>query len=218
MRLRHIKNSENDIKTFPLYLDHQIHNTLNPITSNNVFNNNNPLYLELGMGKGKFITQNAIHNPDINYIGIEKYATVMLYAYKTYQKYAKENFNNLKMMCVDVKDLEQYFMPKNIDKIFLNFSDPWPKKRHENRRLTSKFFLDIYRKLLKTNATIEFKTDNLSLFEFSIESLKQNNYNILYTTYDLHNDKEANKSNIMTEYEEKFSQLDNKIYKLITTP
>ncbi|MCQ2609325.1 MAG: tRNA (guanosine(46)-N7)-methyltransferase TrmB, partial [Lachnospiraceae bacterium] len=188
------------------------------IDTKDIFQNDKPTYLELGMGKGSFIIDNAIKYQDINFIGIEKYATVVLYALKNYKDLSKDyDIKNLKMMCFDIKDILTYLKEKSIDKIYLNFSDPWPKKRHENRRLTSKYFLDIYKKLLKDNATIEFKTDNVSLFDYSIESFKDNSYNIQYMTHDLYSDKDAMISNIQTEYEKKFSKKGQKICKLIAT-
>lgn len=215
MRLRHIKGCEDAIKDYDIYLPFD---TLSHISTKDIFQNDNPTYLELGMGKGSFVIENAIRYQDINFIGIEKYATVVLYALKNYQNLSKDyNIKNLKMMCFDIKDILDCFQEKSIDKIYLNFSDPWPKKRHENRRLTSKYFLDIYRKLLKDDATIEFKTDNMLLFDYSIESLKDNGYNIQYMTHDLYDDKDAMISNIQTEYEKKFSDKGQNICKLIAT-
>lgn len=218
MRLRHIKNAESDIYKYDVVINDKSNDTIN---TKDIFNNDNPIELELGMGKGSFISKHAIKYPSINFIGIEKYATVVIYAIKTLENLLKENsinkkLDNLRFLCIDIKDILNFFKEKSIDKIYLNFSDPWPKKRHEERRLTSKTFLDIYRKLLKENGIIEFKTDNKDLFDYSIESLKANNYNITYITYDLHAENDAN--NIMTEYEAKFSRLGNKIYKLVSKP
>lgn len=207
MRLRHIKNAENDIYNYDILLKEPDEGSLFNIRD--IFDNDNPLELELGMGKGTFICKKSIANQRINYIGIEKYATVVLYAIKTYQNIKNQINGNLKYMCVDVKNLNKIFKQKIVDKIYLNFSDPWPKKRHENRRLTSKEYLDIYKKLLKDNGIIEFKTDNKNLYEYSLESIKNNNFNIDFTTEDLHSE---NIDNIMTEYEEKFSSKGNNIY------
>ena len=198
----------------------------------------NPLHLELGMGKGKFIIELAKQNPDINYIGIERSATIVL---KAIDNLAGANADsvganadsvganacgalvrasfttpdNLRFMCLNVELLDNVFMPHSIDKIYLNFSDPWPKKRHESRRLTHHKFLSIYEKILKPNSLLEFKTDNVGLFDFSLEEIKNSNFKLLEYTYDLHNDEKLNKNNIMTEYEAKFSKLGNKICKLI---
>lgn len=216
MRLRHIKGCEDAIKDFDIYLPFD---TSSHFDNKNIFFDDKPLYLELGMGKGSFIIENAIRYKDINFIGIEKYATVVLYALKNYQSILDSDYiKNLKMMCFDIRDILSFFKEKSIDKIYLNFSDPWPKKRHEHRRLTSRYFLDIYRMLLKDNADIEFKTDNVSLFDYSIESLKSNHYDIHYLTYDLYSDADAMISNIQTEYEAKFSKKGQKICKLIATP
>ena len=232
------------------------------------FNNNNPIHLELGMGKGRFITELSKKNSDINYIGIERSATIVLKAvdlltkadarltraYSTGElcepslhlrtgELCKPNLHlrtgelcernlhlrtgelcepnllaiypNLRFMCIDIAKLSDIFIPHSIDKIYLNFSDPWPKKRHEIRRLTHRNFLAIYEKLLKPNSTIEFKTDNKDLFDFSLEEIKNSSFKLLEYTYDLHNDAKMNKGNIMTEYEEKFSKIGNKICKLI---
>lgn len=217
MRLRHIKGCEDAIKDYDIYLPFD---ALSHIDTKDIFENDNPTYLELGMGKGSFIIENATRYQDINFIGIEKYATVVLYALKNYQSLSIDkdiHIKNLKMMCFDIKDILSYLKEKSIDKIYLNFSDPWPKKRHENRRLTSKYFLDIYKKLLKDNASIEFKTDNVLLFDYSVESLKDNSYNIQYMTHDLYSDKDAMMSNIQTEYEKKFAEKGQKICKLIAS-
>ncbi len=213
MRLRHKKNAENLIQDSPMII--------NGKDLKSFFVNNNPLHLELGMGKGRFITEMAIKYSNINFIGIEKSATIVLKAIDLFNKFnlntdaQKININNLKFMCEDIANLENIFSPNSIDKIYLNFSDPWPKKRHESRRLTHHKFLSIYEHLLMKGSFLEFKTDNLPLFEFSLEEIKNSNFKLLEFTYDLHNDKKLNEGNIMTEYEEKFSKLGNKICKLI---
>jgi len=219
MRLRHKKNAETDILNSPLV----INVGANADTVRASFTNpTRPLHLELGMGKGKFIIELAKQNPDINYIGIERSATIVLKAIAACEPvaYRKGEFHepqisNLRFMCENVENLENIFPPHSIDKIYLNFSDPWPKKRHESRRLTHKSFLSIYEKLLKPGSLLEFKTDNVGLFDFSLEEIKNSNFKLLEYTYDLHNDEKLNKDNIMTEYEAKFSKLGNKICKLI---
>ncbi len=218
MRLRHKKNAENLIQDSPMIINRE--------DAKSVFVNDNPLHLELGMGKGRFITEMAIKHPNINFIGIEKSATIVLKAVDLYNKLhsssiqnekldKSKDIENLRFMCEDIANLENIFSPNSIDKIYLNFSDPWPKKRHESRRLTHHKFLSIYEHLLKKGSFLEFKTDNLPLFEFSLEEIKNSNFKLLEFTYDLHNDKKLNEGNIMTEYEEKFSKLGNKICKLI---
>ena len=220
MRLRHKKNAETEIFNCPVVIN-CTHTGLNKSDNRmgelcepqSFFNNNNPIHLELGMGKGRFITELSKKNSDINYIGIEKSATIVLKAVDLLAK--ADAYPNLRFMCIDIAKLSDIFMPHSIDKIYLNFSDPWPKKRHEIRRLTHRNFLAIYEKLLKPNSTIEFKTDNKDLFDFSLEEIKNSSFKLLEYTYDLHNDAKMNKGNIMTEYEEKFSKIGNKICKLI---
>lgn len=218
MRLRHKKNAENLILDSPMII--------NKRDIKSVFANDYPLHLELGMGKGRFITEMAIRYPNINFIGIEKSATIVLKAVDLFNKlpintnlYSEldktEKIKNLKFMCKDIINLEDVFSSHSIDKIYLNFSDPWPKKRHESRRLTHHKFLSIYENLLKKDSFLEFKTDNLPLFEFSLAEIKNSNFKLLECTYDLHNDIKLNEGNIMTEYEEKFSKLGNKICKFI---
>ena len=169
------------------------------ITDNINFSNNNPLHIEIGMGKGNFILNMALNNPNINFIGIEKYSSVASIAIKKITPY---NLPNLKIIISDVAKLEELLKNK-VDVIYLNFSDPWPKSRNAKRRLTSKNFLDLYSKLFKDKQVIIQKTDNDDLFKFSLDSFKENGYKIEEISYDLHNE---NIFNIMTEYEEKFSK------------
>lgn len=175
---------------------------------NTYFNNNNPIYIEIGMGKGKFITENAINNPNINYIGIEKFDSVIA---RAIEKSNELDINNLVLVRMDAEKIDEVFS-NEVDKIFLNFSDPWPKARHEKRRLTSKQFLDKYLQISRNKTVIEMKTDNDDLFNYSCESLLENDFDITYKTNDLHKE---NVDNITTEYEEKFSNLGIKINKLI---
>lgn len=222
MRLRHKKGAETDILTHPFII--QTSAAADKLCgSSMVFQNNHPIHLELGMGKGKFITEMSERYPDINFIGIEKSATIVLKAIDNL--IARENacapellltaYPNLRFMCLDIENLDKIFLENSIDKIYLNFSDPWPKKRHESRRLTHHKFLSIYEKLLKANSIIEFKTDNKNLFDFSLDQIINSNFDLSEFTYDLHNDAKLNEGNIMTEYEAKFSKLGNKICKLI---
>ena len=175
-----------------------------------IFEINQPLYIEIGMGKGDFIYQNALKHPENNYIGIEKFPSVLAAAINKINK--NQSLPNLKLMHFDAIELENVFENGEIDHLFLNFSDPWPKKRHAKRRLTSSAFLDVYRRLLKKDGVIEFKTDNRGLFEYSLQSVTENNYHLDYVSLDLHNSPEAN-DNIMTEYERKFS-VNGPIYKM----
>lgn len=170
-----------------------------------LFNNNNPIYLEIGMGKGKFIIKHAQTYPNHNYLGLEKYDSVILQATTKLQELS---LDNLKLINVDASNLLEIFEEGEVDGIYLNFSDPWPKARHAKRRLTSKKFLDIYRTILKKDGIIEFKTDNVDLFDYSVESFEENNYEILHLTRDLHSEA---KDVITTEYEDKFSSKGNNI-------
>lgn len=174
-----------------------------------LFNNDNPIYLEIGMGKGKFIIEHARRNPNINYIGIEKFEGVIIQAC---DKIKDGELTNLHLVAGDATNLLEWFEEGEIAKIFLNFSDPWPKSRHAKRRLTYKTYLDMYRKI--SNGEIEFKTDNRELFEFSLMSLNENNWKFLDLTFDLH----AREEDIVTtEYEDKFSAKGNPIYFVKTT-
>ena len=205
MRLRNVKGAKGKI----LLSDYNIDNPFDNINNwNKVFNNNNPICIEIGMGKGKFIVENAIKNPNINYIGLEKFDSVLV---RAIEKVEELNISNLKFIRMDAFRIDEVFN-KEIDKIYLNFSDPWPKERHAKRRLTSPIFLEKYDKIFKNDNIIEMKTDNIDLFNYSVDSLKEYGYNIEYLTNDLH---KQCANNIMTEYEEKFSNLNIKINKLI---
>ena len=179
---------------------------------NEVFGNDHPLRIEIGMGKGKFIHALAKLNPDINYVGIEKYSSVLL---RAVQKMEEEELPNLKFIRMDAEDIEEAFGEGEVDRIYLNFSDPWPKDRHAKRRLPSRQFLTRYDKILKKDGVIEFKTDNRPLFDFAIEELPEAGWTADVVTYDLHADALLMEGNIMTEYEEKFSELGNPICKYI---
>ncbi len=168
------------------------------------FDRNLPLHIEIGMGKGDFILNMAINNPDINFIGIEKYSSVASIAIKKIRDY---NLPNLKIIISDVVNLEELLF-KKVSVIYLNFSDPWPKDRHAKRRLTSENFLKLYDNLFKDKCVIFQKTDNDNLFSYSLDSLKNYGYLIEEVSYDLHS---TNIFNIMTEYEKKFSEQGIKI-------
>lgn len=172
-----------------------------------LFKNNNPIYIEIGMGKGNFIIENAKGNKDINYIGIEKYDSVIV---RAIQKSNELELNNLKIIRIDANKLRDIF-DKEIDTIYLNFSDPWPKDRHSKRRLTSPIFLSIYDDVFKDRKRVIMKTDNIDLFNYSLESLTAYGYKIINMTNNLNC---LDEDNIMTEYEEKFYKLGVKINKL----
>ena len=178
-----------------------------------VFSNDNPIRIEIGMGKGKFISTLAQLNPDINYVGIEKYSSVLL---RAVEKQDELQLPNLRFIRMDAEAITEVFGEGEVDRIYLNFSDPWPKDRHAKRRLTSRQFFARYNTILKKDGLVEFKTDNKPLFDFSVEEVKEAGWNLKEVTYDLHNDKRLNEGNVMTEYEERFSQAGNPICKLIS--
>ena len=179
-----------------------------------VFGNEKPIHIEIGMGKGKFIVEMAKRHQDVNYIGIERYSSVLLRALQKMDA-MEDKPENLRFMCIDAKEITEIFEKEEIDRIYLNFSDPWPKDRHAKRRLPSKEFLALYNQILKKDGQLEFKTDNKGLFDFAVEELPVANWRAKEITYDLHNDEKMNEGKVMTEYEEKFSSKGNPIYKYI---
>ena len=176
------------------------------------FGNDNPIRIEIGMGKGKFITTLAMENPDINYIGIEKYSSVLIRAIERCEEIEVPNLRFIRMEAEYICDV---FEKGEVDRIYLNFSDPSPKDRHAKRRLTSKQFFERYDVILKKDGVIEFKTDNDLLFQFSLEQVPEAGWELIEQTWDLHNDERLMQGNVMTEYESKFSQMGNPIHKLI---
>lgn len=176
------------------------------------FSNDNPIRIEIGMGKGQFIYELAKLNPNINYVGIEKYSSVLI---RAIQKMEEEPLDNLIFIRMDAEEITDVFEKGEVDRIYLNFSDPWPKDRHAKRRLESRQFLARYKEILKTNGLIEFKTDNNDLFEFALEEINEEDWALLACTRDLHADAKLNEGNIMTEYEAKFSAAGNPINKYI---
>jgi tRNA (guanine-N7-)-methyltransferase len=179
-----------------------------------VFGNDKPLHIEIGMGKGKFISTLAQMNPDINYVGIEKYSSVLL---RAVEKQDELQLENLRFIRMDAENICQVFAKDEVDRIYLNFSDPWPKDRHAKRRLTSRQFCARYDEILKKNGRVEFKTDNRPLFDFSVEEVKEAGWSLDVCTYDLHNDPVLNEGNVCTEYEERFSSQGNPICKLVAS-
>ena len=177
--------------------------------------NDNPIHIEVGMGKGRFIMDLAALHPDINYIGIERYTSVLL---RAVQKIEENPLPNVHFLCIDAATLPEIFGKGEVDKIYLNFSDPWPKDRHARRRLTYHEFLDRYNEFLAAEGCIEFKTDNQDLFTFSLEEIENSPiWHLDASTRDLHHDEVMNQGNVMTEYEEKFSSKGNPICKLIAS-
>ena len=202
MRRRNVRRAHERI----LKYDNLILQPKEKLNIEEMFETKQPIYLEIGMGKGNFIIEHAKRNPNINYIGFEKYESVILQALVKLEEY---ELPNLKLVCADATNLLELFDKNSIDKIFLNFSDPWPKARHEKRRLTSPSFLRSYEEVLKKPVIIEFKTDNRSLFEYSLITFNKEGYYFNELSLDLHKDKE---DIITTEYEDKFSSMGNPIY------
>lgn len=173
------------------------------------FGNTNPIHIEIGTGKGQFVVGMAKANPDINYVGIEMQVSVLSIAL---ERALEEELPNLQLLHVNGEELTQYFAENEVDQIYLNFSDPWPKKRHEKRRLTSKSFLAVDEKIIKPNGEIHFKTDNRGLFEYSLSSFSKYGMILEQVWLDLHDS--PYEGNIMTEYEEKFSAKGQPIYRV----
>ena len=207
MRLRNVKGSREKIAA----TDYVIHDEETMKGRwHEVFGNDNPIHIEIGMGKGQFIMELARRNPDINYIGIEKYSSVLLRALE--KRELEEDIHNLYFIRMDAEYIEKVFDTNEVSRIYLNFSDPWPKSRHEKRRLTYKTFLDTYKQILPENGEIHFKTDNRGLFEYSLASFSQYGMVLNKVWLDLHaSDYEGN---VMTEYERKFSEKGQVIYRV----
>lgn len=211
MRLRNIAGSREAIAQSPFVApEEQLSGC--PGRWREIFANRNPIHIEIGMGKGKFIYSMAREHPGINYIGIEKYSSVLL---RAVQKMEEEALPNLKFIRMDAEEITAVFAPGEVDRIYLNFSDPWPKDRHAGRRLPSRRFLARYDIILKKDGCLEFKTDNRELFDFAVGELEPAGWRARVITYDLHRDEKLMEGNIMTEYEEKFSAMGNPIYKYI---
>ena len=204
MRLRNVKNKEEILeRSILLIKDYNEYKG----KWKELFDNNNPIYIEIGMGKGDFILENALTYPNINFVGIEKYDSILARAIQKIE--GLENIpKNLRIVRMDAKNIEDAFL-KEVSRIYLNFSDPWPKNRHSERRLTSKTFLNHYDKVFKDKNEIIMKTDNTLLFEYSLVSLSEFGYTLNKVSLDLHNSDIEN--NIMTEYEKKFVEMGIKI-------
>lgn len=209
MRLRNISGSR-EIIADSKYVIQDAENQKGKIRT--YFEKDQPIQIEIGMGKGRFIMQMAEEHPEINFIGIEKYSSVLL---RAIQKMEQNELPNLRFIRMDAEDITEVFEKGEVDKIFLNFSDPWPKDRHAKRRLPSKEFLKRYDEILKKDGMIEFKTDNRDLFDFAVEQLEPAGWKAEVITYDLHHDPVLCEGNIMTEYEEKFSSIGNPICKYV---
>ncbi len=203
MRLRNVKNKEEIMANCPFLIT-------DPKTYcgkwHQVFGNDNPIYLEIGMGKGKFLKENALKNKNINYIGIEKFDSVIAMAIKK----IPEDIPNLRIIRMNALDIDTVFN-NEIDLIYLNFSDPWPKKRWYHRRLTSPIFLAKYQKIFKDVNRIEMKTDNEDLFIYSLETLSSFNYHLSDISFNYH---KTHENIIMSEYEERFQRMGKNVYHL----
>ncbi|MDO5518885.1 MAG: tRNA (guanosine(46)-N7)-methyltransferase TrmB [bacterium] len=208
MRLRNVKGSREKIEgsAFVIQEPKEYRGKWNA-----VFKNDNPIHIEIGMGKGQFISTLASQNPDINYIGIEKFSSVLV---RAIEKQDELQLPNLFLIRMDAEELEEVFAEGEVTRIYLNFSDPWPKDRHAKRRLTSRQFFARYDKVLKEDGRVIFKTDNRILFDFSLEEVVEAGWILENHTFDLHNS-EYVEGNVMTEYEEKFSSLGTPINRLV---
>lgn len=211
MRLKNITGSREVVAGSPYVVQEAVQQSC-PGTWKEIFGNDNPIFIEIGMGKGKFIHTMAKEHPDINYVGIEKYSSVLL---RAIQKMEQEELPNLKFLRMDAENIDKVFGSGEVDRIYLNFSDPWPKDRHAKRRLPSREFLARYDIILRQDGRLEFKTDNRKLFDFAVEELEPAGWRAEVVTYDLHGDVKLLEGNVMTEYEEKFSAMGNPICKYI---
>ena len=211
MRLRNITGSREVIAESPYVVQEAVQPRC-PGTWQEIFGNDHPIHIEIGMGKGKFIHTMAKIHPEINYVGIEKYSSVLL---RAIQKMEQDEMPNLKFLRMDAEDIVTVFAPGEVDRIYLNFSDPWPKDRHAKRRLPSREYLARYHVILKKDGKLEFKTDNRELFDFAVQELEPAGWKAEVVTYDLHRDAALMEGNVMTEYEEKFSAMGNPICKYI---
>lgn len=214
MRLRNIPGADDVIRQHPIAIKNE---TEQKGKWNQVFGNENPIHIEIGMGKGQFLLTLAKQNPNTNYIGIERYSSVLLRALEKFDTEEFMELQNIRFICMDAFELPEVFSFGEVAQIYLNFSDPWPKARHANRRLTSTRFFAQYDKVLAQDGVVEFKTDNRPLFDFSLEQVEEAGWQLLGHTFDLHHDISMNEGNVMTEYEEKFSSMGNPIHKLIAT-
>ena len=205
MRLRNITGSREMIAESP-YVVHE--ETAWKGRWRELFGNDHPVYIEIGMGKGRFLMAQAAAHPDRNYVGIEKYSSVLL---RAVEKQETERLANVKFIRMEAEYITDVFEKGEAAGIYLNFSDPWPKDRHAKRRLTSRQFLERYGQILSPGGVVQFKTDNVALFDFSLEETKESGWELLCCTRDLHGDAALLEGNIMTEYEERFSSAGNAI-------
>ncbi|MCI8339181.1 MAG: tRNA (guanosine(46)-N7)-methyltransferase TrmB [Lachnospiraceae bacterium] len=213
MRLRNVKGAGQRILENPytIQTDEAEGSDYRGLWNQNFFHNDHPIHIEIGMGKGRFIIQMAQEHPDINYIGVEKYSSVLV---RALDKRETLETGNLLFLRMDAADIAEFFAPGEVSQIYLNFSDPWPKDRHAKRRLTSIEHLRLYEQILQKDGRLQFKTDNRPLFDFSLEQLDSADWATEEANFDLHRDGPA-PHNVMTEYEEKFYHLGIPICRLL---
>jgi len=233
MRLRNIPGADERVRTHPVVVSRP---EKEKGKWQRIFDNDHPIFVEIGMGKGQFLLTMAKKYPERNFVGVERYASVLVRGLELYDEQnqsfapgcrvnveadllvAKEHLTlaNVRFLCMDAISLDQVFAPGEVTGVYLNFSDPWPKARHEKRRLTSKRYLTQYTNILVPQGRLEMKTDNTGLFEFSMASVAgMTDWEIVEATSDLHNHETMREGNVMTEYEEKFSSMRNPIYKMV---
>ena len=210
MRLRNVRGSRETIAADECVLHDPEEQRAQKGHWHELFGNDHPIHIEVGMGKGQFIMTLAQQNPDINYIGIEKYSSVLVRALEKYHTYEGDNIFFLRM---DAEEIADVFDENEVSRIYLTFSDPWPKDRHAKRRLTSPQFIAVYDQILCPEGKVEFKTDNRGLFDYSLEAIPEAGWEIEMHTFDLHHSEYA-EGNVMTEYETKFSGEGKPICKL----
>jgi len=211
MRLRNVKGSRENIAAseFVVHEEESMKGKWKEL-----FGNDNPIHIEIGMGKGRFIMDMARLNPDINYVGIEKFSSVLI---RAIEKQTEEKLPNLYFIRMEAEYIENVFDKGEVDYIYLNFSDPWPKDRHAKRRLTSAQFLKRYEGILAKDGGVTFKTDNRPLFDFSLEQIEEAGWVLVNHTFDLHNSEYVD-GNVMTEYEQRFSEMGNPICRMVSHP
>ena len=209
MRLRNIKGSRENIQASK-YVVQEYREQKGKWRE--LFGNDHPIHIEIGMGKGRFLMDMATLHPEINYVGIEKYSSVLL---RGIQKQEELQLPNVMFIRMEAEYITEVFAKDEVDRIYLNFSDPWPKDRHAKRRLESREFLKRYNEILVPEGGVEFKTDNMDLFEFALEEVEPAGWKLRQWTKDLHHDPKMNAGNVMTEYEERFSSVGNPICKYV---
>jgi len=208
MRLRNVKGARQMIEAHPQYIIDDQENTM--LQLDKLFASTKPIHIEIGMGKGQFIYDLAASQKDVNFIGIERFDSVII---RALEKVIEAPLENLYLLRADAMHVLQLIPPQSVERIYLNFSDPWPKDRHHKRRLTSLQFLDRYKVLLQPLGEIHFKTDNPVLFSYSVQTITEHNMDILFKDNDIHS--HENCDNIMTEFEAKFVAEGKPIHKII---